>query len=170
MHRAGIRKPLLMTAGRAVQSLPVSPHIQKLKSKAEYCCDPSAWKHSPEPVSTLWRKACPRGGIQYEGGHSKVTCLAGAAAWWQSPCLAHTRPCVLIPREVMCHLKVRMCLVHLCWQRNTEGFLLSGGTHRSLANVACRWHTFLPETGMTGHTETSQWGLSALGLGAWLGC
>lgn len=76
MHRAGIRKPLLMTAGRAVQGLPVSPHIQKLKSKAEHWCDPSAWKHSPEPVSMLWRKACPRGGIQYEGGHSKVTCLA----------------------------------------------------------------------------------------------
>lgn len=60
MHRAGIRKPLLMTAGRAVQSLPVSPHIQKLKSKAEHWCDPSAWKHSPEPVSTPWRKACLR--------------------------------------------------------------------------------------------------------------
>lgn len=49
MHRAGLRKPLLMTAGRAIQSLPVSPHIQKLKSKAQNWCDPSAWKHSPEP-------------------------------------------------------------------------------------------------------------------------
>lgn len=49
MHRAGLRKTLLMTAGGATQSLPVSPHIQKLKGKAAHWCDPSVWKHSPEP-------------------------------------------------------------------------------------------------------------------------